>query len=305
MPYDPAKPADHSPLDSSEMRGQLNALNDKIEAVPAGPPGPPGPQGDPGSAATVTGAIVDNSDPTNAVIRTDVADGAPKLVEGPSDGINRFLGQDVSASSFDGGMGGGGGFGNAGLVDGNDFTAGIDGAGEGPGNVFIVDLGAGNEAAIQILTITESWHGGPDVTTDATCDFRYSDDGTNWVIVGSFVIPAGSGVLLTTEFDFPHPGAHRYWSFIVTAGGPGSMMLREVQGFCRLPAYVPETRIAPEIARIAAMNAGDEAVLAASSNNSNAVATLDTPFANDPPTLADLEVLREKVNEMLLAMRRA
>ena len=40
------------------------------------------------------------------------------------------------------------------------------------------------------------------------------------------------------------------------------------------------------------------------SANTNAVATLDTPFANDPPTLADIEVLRAKVNELILALRR-
>ena len=41
-------------------------------------------------------------------------------------------------------------------------------------------------------------------------------------------------------------------------------------------------------------------VEAASSNNTNAVATLDTPFA-DP----DTESLRQKLNEMLLQMRRS
>ena len=41
-----------------------------------------------------------------------------------------------------------------------------------------------------------------------------------------------------------------------------------------------------------------------SSANTNGVGTLDTPFTNDPPTLADMEVLRAKFNEMILAMRR-
>jgi len=40
------------------------------------------------------------------------------------------------------------------------------------------------------------------------------------------------------------------------------------------------------------------------SGNSNGVATLDTPFANDPPTLADLEVMRAKMNELITALRR-
>ena len=34
MPFDPAKPADLSPLSSAEMRSQLTALDDKITALP-------------------------------------------------------------------------------------------------------------------------------------------------------------------------------------------------------------------------------------------------------------------------------
>jgi hypothetical protein len=40
------------------------------------------------------------------------------------------------------------------------------------------------------------------------------------------------------------------------------------------------------------------------SNNTSAVATLDTPFANDPPSLADTELMRGKYNELVLALRR-
>ncbi len=40
------------------------------------------------------------------------------------------------------------------------------------------------------------------------------------------------------------------------------------------------------------------------SSNSNAVSTLNTPFTNDPPTLADLEVMRAKMNELITALRR-
>ncbi len=43
---------------------------------------------------------------------------------------------------------------------------------------------------------------------------------------------------------------------------------------------------------------------AETSANTNSVATLDTPFTNDPASAADLEVLREKVNELILALRR-
>ena len=51
-------------------------------------------------------------------------------------------------------------------------------------------------------------------------------------------------------------------------------------------------------------NAALAAAIAGTSANTNAVVTLDTPFANDPPTLADIEALRTKINEMILAMRR-
>jgi hypothetical protein len=39
-------------------------------------------------------------------------------------------------------------------------------------------------------------------------------------------------------------------------------------------------------------------------NNTNAVAKMDTPFTNDPPTLSDIELMRAKYNELVLALRR-
>ena len=41
-----------------------------------------------------------------------------------------------------------------------------------------------------------------------------------------------------------------------------------------------------------------------SSANTNGVPTLDTAFANDPPTLADIEVMRAAYNTLVLALRR-
>lgn len=51
-------------------------------------------------------------------------------------------------------------------------------------------------------------------------------------------------------------------------------------------------------------NAQLASAISGTSNNTNGVATLDTPFTNDPPTLADLETMRAKVNELILAARR-
>jgi len=44
--------------------------------------------------------------------------------------------------------------------------------------------------------------------------------------------------------------------------------------------------------------------IAGTSANSNGVSTLDSPFTNDPPTLADVEALRQKLNELILNGRR-
>ena len=51
-------------------------------------------------------------------------------------------------------------------------------------------------------------------------------------------------------------------------------------------------------------NAALAAAIAGTSGNSNGVATMDSPFTNDPPTLGDMEVLRAKINELITAMRR-
>ena len=52
------------------------------------------------------------------------------------------------------------------------------------------------------------------------------------------------------------------------------------------------------------MNAALSSAIIGTSSNSNAVGTLDTAFTNDPPTLADLEVMRAKMNELIAALRR-
>ena len=46
------------------------------------------------------------------------------------------------------------------------------------------------------------------------------------------------------------------------------------------------------------------AAVVGTSSNTNAVPTLDTPFTNDPPTMADMELLRAKINEFILVARR-
>jgi len=44
--------------------------------------------------------------------------------------------------------------------------------------------------------------------------------------------------------------------------------------------------------------------IAGTSNNTNSVPTMDTPFTNDPVTLADMELMRANYNALVLALRR-
>ena len=51
-------------------------------------------------------------------------------------------------------------------------------------------------------------------------------------------------------------------------------------------------------------NAALAGAINGTSSNSNAVPTLDTAFVNDPPTLADMEVMRAAYNALVNALRR-
>jgi len=51
-------------------------------------------------------------------------------------------------------------------------------------------------------------------------------------------------------------------------------------------------------------NADLSSAIDGTSANTNALSTLDTAFANDPPTLADMELMRGKYNELINALRR-
>jgi len=53
------------------------------------------------------------------------------------------------------------------------------------------------------------------------------------------------------------------------------------------------------------LNNALQGTLSQTSNNSNGVNTLDNPFTNDPPMMADLELMRQAYNELVLALRRA
>ena len=96
-------------------------------------------------------------------------------------------------------------------------------------------------------------------------------------------LPPGDLPTVVTSFD----GTNVHFTFGLPRGFDGNTGATGQQG---LPGEVSNAQLSNAIG--------------GTSNVSNAVGTLDTPFANDPPTLADLELLRAKMNELITALRR-
>lgn len=93
-------------------------------------------------------------------------------------------------------------------------------------------------------------------------------------------LPPGSNATVSVMFD----GSNVRFNFGIPAGFNGT------NGIDGAPGEVTNAQLTSAIA--------------GTSGNSNAVATLDTPFTNDPATSADLELMRAKYNELVLALRR-
>ncbi|MBI3881562.1 MAG: hypothetical protein HY301_16060, partial [Verrucomicrobia bacterium] len=79
------------------------------------------------------------------------------------------------------------------------------------------------------------------------------------------------------------------------AGGTGTQGEKGDKGD---PGEVTATQLSDGLAATLASAAAN------SSANTNGVPTLDTPFTNDPPTLADMELMRTAYNALVLAQRR-
>lgn len=96
-------------------------------------------------------------------------------------------------------------------------------------------------------------------------------------------LPAGSSATVSVAFD----GNNVRFTFGIPAGAAGAPGADGADG---APGEVTSAQLATAIGGTSA--------------NSNSVPTLDAPFTNDPPTLADLETMRAKVNELISALRR-
>ena len=103
----------------------------------------------------------------------------------------------------------------------------------------------------------------------------------NAIVDAVNTLPPGSAATVSVTFD----GTNVHFTFGIPQGAEGA------QG---LPGEVTNAQLATAISM----------AVAGTSNNTNAVPTLDTPFTNDPPTLADMETMRAAYNALVLALRR-
>ena len=108
----------------------------------------------------------------------------------------------------------------------------------------------------------------------------------------------GDAATVSTSFD----GSNVHFQFGIPRGNDGSQGPQGNTG--NDGAQGPQGPEGPQGPTGEVTNAALASAIAGTSANTNGVATLDMPFTNDPPTLADIEVLRAKINERILAQRR-
>jgi hypothetical protein len=108
----------------------------------------------------------------------------------------------------------------------------------------------------------------------------------NVVIDGVATLAPGQPATVSVSFD----GTTVHLSFGIPQGAQGEQGIQGIQG-------------APGEVTNVAMNGAIDSAIAGTSNNTNSVPTMDTPFTNDPVT-ADLELMRANYNALVLALRR-
>jgi hypothetical protein len=109
----------------------------------------------------------------------------------------------------------------------------------------------------------------------------------NVVIDSVMTLAPGQPATVSVFFD----GSNVHLSFGIPQGATGEQGIQGIQG---LPGEVTAT----------AMSGAISTAIAGTSNNTNSVPTMDTPFTNDPLSLADGELLRANYNALVLALRR-
>ena len=103
----------------------------------------------------------------------------------------------------------------------------------------------------------------------------------NAIVDAVNILPPGSAATVSVSFD----GTDVHFTFGIPVGADGA------QG---PPGEVTNAQLAAAISM----------AVGGTSNNTNAVPTMDTPFTNDPPTLPDMATMRTAYNALVLALRR-
>jgi hypothetical protein len=230
MAFDPTRPINGIIVDADFLRGQFNALNDRIDA---GVPGPQGPQGEPGAQGP----------------QGPQGDAGPAGPQGPA-----------GTNGSDGAPGPQG-------PQGNDGAQGPQGN-PGPQGV------PGSSMVGAVVDSVSTLNPGDPATAGT------SFDGSN--VHFQFGMPRGA-----TGADGP-------------VGPPGPQGPQGNDG----PQGPQGSQGPPGEVTNAAMTSAISSAITGTANNTNGVATLDTPFTNDPLSLADGELIRAKINELILAQRR-
>ncbi len=338
MPYDPQWPQDGQLIDATLFRNQFSGIKDLIDAaagltgvvvdaVNTVNPGDPAtvnlgivgstlhfsfgiPRGSDGAAGPVFGnTIVDGVttlNPSDAAVVQTSFDGSNERfqfgIPRGNDGSNGQNGSDGTSVT-------------GAIMDGANvrFTFGIprgqDGASPTPITSFIVDgvnmLNPTDPASVQsvfdgnavrmIFNLPRGFTGNDGAAgTPGSNGSNGNDGGTgpqgpqgppfaNALVDSVTTLNPGDNATVQTSFD----GSNVRFQFGIPRGQNGNDGGSGPQG---LPGEVTMAQLSTAIK--------------GTSNNSNGVNTLDTPFANDPPTLADLELMRVKLNELITTLRR-
>lgn len=277
MAFNPSLPTELTIADAAQMRSQFTGLFDLIQTIPVGPAGP---QGVPG--VSVTGAVVDGVTTGNP--------GTPAAASAAFDGANvRFTFSiprgDAGAQGSTGADGGIGPAGATGPV-GPAFTS------------FVVESVTTLDPALP-ATVTAVFDGtnvrlafgiprgqqgieGPQGITGATG--ATGPAFTSFVIDGVTTLDPFASATVSTVFD----GTNVRFSFGIPRGFQGN------NGNDGGPGPTGPQG-APGEVTLAQLNTA----IANTSSNSNAVAGLAGPYAD-----TDAEELRQKVNELIAALRK-
>ena len=267
MPYDPNYPPLNAEIESAPLRGQFNGLKDFIDAI-----------------VTVTAAQID---------------GVTTLLPGETASVGLSVIGNTLHFTFGIPRGDAGTQGQNG-ADGTNGTDGADGAVGAQGPPFaqaVVDavttLNPGDAATVGVSFDGVNVHFSYGIPrgNDGLPGQNGSDGGdgppgppfAQAVVDSVNTLPPGTPATVGVSFD----GANVHFVFSIPEGASGGEGPQGDQG---PPGEVTNAALAGAIS--------------STSSNSNAVTTLDTPFVNDPPTLADMEVMRAKMNELITALRR-